>query len=67
MRNVDKVEEDYKVIAKKNQQRMLADPFELIMRSMWRSVENHTDMNDLGEAREIARSLAEHFYSYRTS
>lgn len=46
-----------------NQQRMMADPFELMMRSMRRSVEDDID-EDLNEARSIAE---QYFNNYRPS
>lgn len=51
----------YNTTAMLNQRRMVADPFELIMRSMRRSVEDEMDVDSLNEA----RSIVEQFYAYR--
>lgn len=54
----------YKTTAMLNQRRMTADPFEVIMRSMRRSMEDDRD----GEgASEGAASVSEQFYTCRPS
>jgi hypothetical protein len=53
----------YNATALLNQRRMVADPFELFMNGMRRSVEEEMDADNMNEA----RSMLEQFYGYRLS
>lgn len=56
----------YKTTAMLNQRRMMADPFEVIMRSMRRSVEDEIDVERRPDHIEVG-PISEQFYSCRQS
>lgn len=56
----------YKTTAMLNQRRMMADPFEVIMRNMRRTVEDDIDMENRPDQYEMG-PIPEQFYTCRPS
>lgn len=61
------VVKNYKTTATLNQRRMLADPFEIIMRNMRRTADDDSDMDRRPDQFEGGQIMPEHFYTCRPS